>query len=158
LGTYVVGQQSRKDGGIRPRPYSTKMSVNNATYDAVKSQAVPHGVGWVWASMLWEVFWNLVDAHGFNADVYGDWTTGGNNLAIQLVMDGMKLQPCRPGFVDARDAILAADVALTGAANECAIWAGFAKRGLGFSAVQGSSTSRSDGAQAFDLPPSCSVP
>ena len=69
----------------------------------------PHGIGYVWNTMLWEVYWNLVGQYGFNANVYATWYTGGNNLAIQLVIDGMKFQPCRPGFVDGRDAILAAD-------------------------------------------------
>ena len=32
------------------------------------------------------------------------------------------------------------------------LWTAFAKRGLGYSATQGSSNSRSDGTQAFDLP------
>lgn len=31
----------------------------------------------------------------------------GNTLALQLVVDALKLQPCRPSFQDARDAILA---------------------------------------------------
>jgi extracellular elastinolytic metalloproteinase len=155
IGTYVLGQPNRQARGIRPSPYSTDMKVNRATYETIKTAAVPHGVGYVWSTMLWEVFWNLVDKHGFNPDPYADWSTGGNNLAIQLVMDGMKLQPCSPGFVDGRDAILAADVALTGGQNQCEIWAGFAKRGLGFSAKQGSSGSRSDGTQSFDTHPSC---
>ena len=84
--------------------------------------------------MLWDMYWGLIDVHGFNSDVYGDSTTGGNNLAIQLVLDGMKLQPCSPGFVDGRDAILQADQILTGGENECTIWEAFANRGLGFSA------------------------
>ena len=113
----------------------------------------PHGIGYVWATMLWDVYWNLVDKHGFNPNVYESWSTGGNNLAIQLVMDGMKFQPCRPGFVDGRNAILAADVALTGGANQCSIWRAFARRGLGFSASQGLNTSRTDGVEAFDMPP-----
>lgn len=50
-------------------------------------------------------------------------------------------QPCSPNFVQARDAILDADVALTGGANKCDIWKGFAKRGLGFGARY-SSTAR----------------
>src|SRR5690606_25022223 len=61
-----------------------------------------------------------------------------------------------PGFVDGRDAILAADVALYGGANQCAIWEAFARRGLGFSAIQGSSSSKTDGTEAFDLPPTFS--
>lgn len=43
----------------------------------------------------------------------------------------MKLQPCRPNFLDARDAILAADHALTGGENYCVIFAAFADRGMG---------------------------
>jgi extracellular elastinolytic metalloproteinase len=154
IGTYVIFQEP--DGnGIRPTPYTTDMAVNPTTYGDIGSLAIPHGVGYAWSSMLWEIYWNLVAKHGYNADVYGDWTTGGNNLAIQLVMDGMKLQACRPGFVDGRDAILLADQALTGGANHCEIWSGFVKRGLGFSADQGSNTSTTDGTEAFDLPPTC---
>jgi extracellular elastinolytic metalloproteinase len=65
-------------------------------------------------------------------------------------MDGLKLQPCNPGFVDSRDGILFADQNVTGGANQCAIWRGFAKRGLGASADQGSPWSAGDGSEAFD--------
>ena len=44
-----------------------------------------------------------------DANLYNGAGTGGNNIALQLVMQGMKLQPCPPGFLDARDAILGAD-------------------------------------------------
>ena len=154
VGTYAKYQPT--DGfGIRPAPYTTDMTINPATYDTIKTAAVPHGVGYVWASMLWEVYWTLVEEHGFNPDVYGHWTTGGNNLAIQLVTDGMKMQKCSPGFVDGRDAILLADRALTGGANQCSLWKAFAKRGLGVSAKQGSAGSVTDGRQAFDVPAAC---
>lgn len=43
----------------------------------------------------------------------------------------MKLQPCRPSFFDARDAIIAADQALTNGENFCDLWTGFSARGLG---------------------------
>ena len=76
-------------------------------------------------------------------------------LAIQLVMDGMKLQSCNPGFVDGRDAILLADLNLTGGANECLLWKAFARRGLGLSASQGSSGSNTDNTEAFDFPVAC---
>ncbi len=36
----------------------------------------------------------------------------GNQIALNLVTTGLKLTPCTPGFVDGRDAILAADAAL----------------------------------------------
>lgn len=160
VGTYVSFQPPT-DVGIRSRPYTTDTSVNEFTYGSIPGGVasgvltIPHGIGFVWTSMLWEVYWNLVAKHGFNPNIYESSTTGGNNLALRLVSDGLKFQPCSPGFVDGRDGILAADVALTGGENQCAIWRGFAKRGLGFSAAQGSSNNVNDGTQAFDLPVNC---
>jgi len=43
----------------------------------------------------------------------------------------MKLQPCRPSFFEARDAIIQADQVLTGGENFCTLWEGFSARGLG---------------------------
>jgi len=159
IATYVVFQPP-DDVGIRPTAYTTDMTVNPSTYASVADVAnigQPHGIGYVWNTMLWEMYWNLVDRHGHNPNVYASWDTGGNNLAIQLVIDGMKFQPCSPGFVDGRNAILTADTALTGGKNQCEIWRAFAKRGLGFSASQGSSNNRTDGVQAFDLPGVCTA-
>lgn len=152
IGPYLLGQ-ANTGVGIRPTKYSTDMAVNPVTYNTIKTSAVPHGVGYVWATMLWEMQWALIGQYGFDSDIYHG--TGGNNKAIQLVMDGMKLQPCSPGFVDGRNAILAADTADYAGANQCLIWQAFAKRGLGYSAIQGSSGSISDGVEAFDLHPLC---
>ena len=150
IGTYLSYEP--EDGfGIRNFPYTTDMAVNPQTYEDIGTTNVPHGVGEIWAAMTWEMYWNLVAKYGFDEDLYHG--TGGNNIAIQLVMDGMKLQPCSPTFVQARDAILAADVANYGGANECEIWTAFAKRGLGFSADAGSGR-QGDETEAFDLPPS----
>ena len=151
VGTYALNEATSGDG-IRTYPYSTDLAINPHTYDNIKNGlSIPHGVGSVWCAMLWEMSWELINAHGFNSNLYED--AGGNNIAMQLVMEGFKLQPCSPGFVDGRDAILKADTALYGGANSCLIWRAFAKRGLGFSADQGGSGSISDGTQAFDLPP-----
>jgi hypothetical protein len=155
LGTYVLYEDSREGNGIRPTPYSTDKAVNGSSYDTVKTAAVPHGVGYVWASMLYDMTWALIQEKGLNPDVRGDWTTGGNNLALQLVMDGMKMQPCSPGFVDGRDAILAADDALTGGENACTIWRAFAGRGLGVDADQGSPSNVRDGFSSTDVPAEC---
>jgi extracellular elastinolytic metalloproteinase len=152
IGTYVLGEPTTGTG-IRAYPYSTDMAIDPRTYDEIKTAAVPHGVGSTWAAMLWEMTWALIDEYGFDPDLYAG--TGGNNLALQLVMDGMKLQPCSPGFVDGRDAILLADQNNNEGVNQCTIWSAFAKRGLGFSADQGNSNDRSDGTQAFDLPQEC---
>ncbi|MBX3056095.1 MAG: M36 family metallopeptidase [Anaerolineae bacterium] len=155
MGTYVLGQATNGTG-IRTHPYTTDMSIDPRTYDTIKTATVPHGVGSVWAAMVWEMTWGLIDAHGWDANLYTG--TGGNNIALRLVIDGLKLQPCSPGFVDARNAILLADQNNNGGANQCIIWTAFAKRGLGYSATQGSSNNRSDGTQAFNLPPACSGP
>ncbi|WP_400191477.1 M36 family metallopeptidase [Hymenobacter sp. B81] len=152
IGTYALSQPTN-GRGIRPAPYSTDMAINGYTYDDTNDPALsrPHGVGFVWATMLWDLNWALVDRYGFEPNVYAG--TGGNNKAMQLIIDGLKLQPCGPGFVDARDAILAADNANYGGANQKLIWEVFARRGLGFSASQGSANSRFDQVEAFDLPP-----
>ena len=100
--------------------------------------------------------WALIDQYGYDADLYNG--TAGNNMAMNLVINGIKLQPCSPGFVDGRDAILQADQLLYGGANQCLIWEVFARRGLGASADQGSSNNRSDQTEAFDLPTSCQTP
>ncbi|MGH3662674.1 MAG: M36 family metallopeptidase, partial [Micromonosporaceae bacterium] len=162
MGTYVVHQDEREQSGIRPRPYSRNMQIQPFTYDSIKTGGwlngetlrVPHHVGHGWTAILWDMTWDLIDRHGFNRDIYGSWNTGGNNLAMQLVMDGLKFQGCSPGFVRGRDAIIAADAALTGGANACTLWASFARRGLGYSAVQGT-TGRDDNAEAFDTHPDC---
>ena len=155
LGPYI--RFTGVDGpGIRPTPYSTDLTINPTTYGTTASGTlvVPHGIGYAWATGVGGD-WNLIDKHGFNPNVYDSWTTGGNNLTNQLVMDGMKLQPCRPGFVTGRDAILQADQLLTGGQNQCTMWRGFAKRGLGFSASQGSVNTNNDNVEAFDLAPIC---
>lgn len=67
---------------------------------------------------------------------------------MKVVLDGLALQPCNPNFVSSRDAILDADKALTGGKNQCEIWTGFAKRGLGESAKY-HATQRTG---SFDIP------
>jgi outer membrane protein assembly factor BamB len=75
---------------------------------------------------LWEARANLIAKYGF---------TNGNELILRLVMDGMKLCPPSPNFLEARDAILLADRAYPGADNWDELWAAFAKRGMGMNAT-----------------------
>ena len=156
IGTYALAQPVT-GVGIRPSPYSTNFAVNSYTYASTNNGSLsqPHGIGFVWCTMLWEMTWDLVNNYGFDPDLYNG--SGGNNIAMQLVIDGLKLTPCGPGFVDARDAILAADLADYGGVHQNLIWAAFARRGLGFSASQGSTNSRSDQVEAFNLPVNNSV-
>ena len=72
--------QARTARASDPTPYTTDLSVNPATYQDVIDDdgitlSIPHGVGYVWASTIWEVYWNLVDEHGFNPDIYDSWDT-----------------------------------------------------------------------------------
>lgn len=152
IGTYVSAEQN--DGrGIRSYPYSRDMNVNPLTYDDIITESVPHGVGSVWATILWDLYWNFVDIYGYDQDLYNG--QGGNNMVMQLVIDGLKLQPCQSNFTNLRDGILFADELLYDSQNECLIWDTFARRGLGVSADGGSSASRGDGNEAFDQLPEC---
>lgn len=152
IANYALSQ-NQNGSGLRPAPYSRDTSINPATYGTTNNANLraPHGVGFVWATMLWDITWDLIDEYGYDSDLLNG--TGGNNIAMQLVMDGLKLQTCNPGFVDGRDAILQADILNNGGANQCLIWQAFADRGLGYSADQGSSLDRFDQIQAFDMPP-----
>lgn len=158
VGTYA-NSQPISGNGIRNAPYTTDMNINPFTYDDVNnttSISMPHGIGFIWCSMLWDLNWAMINRYGFDSNLHNG--NGGNNKTLQLVMDGMKLQPCNPGFIDGRDAILRADSILYNGANQCLIWEVFARRGLGYSADQGSSSSRTDQTEAFDLPFFCATP
>ena len=154
IGNYVTAA-GVNGSGIRRFPYSTDMSINPVTYYDILNTTAPHPLGEVWTACLWDMYWLLVDQYGYSDDIING--NKGNNIAIQLVIDGLKIQPCNPGFVDGRDAILAADMANNNGANQCLIWQAFARRGLGVSASQGESDNRNDGVEAYDVPESCST-
>ncbi len=152
IGNYLSGQPTSARG-FRPTEYSTDFAVNPSTYATSNSGvSVPHGVGYVWATALWEMTWELIAENGWDPDLYNARGSAGNQIALALVMEGLKLQPCNPGFVDGRDAILAADQALYNGDNTAVIWRAFARRGLGLTASQGSSASRADQVESFIEP------
>ena len=153
MATYSAGQ-GPDGGGIRQYKYSRDMNENPLTYsDLPATGGQVHAVGTIWATMLWDLTWDLIDVYGYDEDMFNG--TGGNNIAMQLVLDGMKLQPCAPGFESGRDAIIEADELAYGGENKCLIWETFARRGLGSGATQGSSSSVTDGTAAFDIPAEC---
>lgn len=152
IGTYVLGQETN-GLGIRRQRYSTDMSVNTQTYNDIIGTAAPHPLGEVWTVTLWDLYWRLVDEYGFDEDITN--AGAGNNIAVQLVMDGMKMQSCNPGFIAGRDGILAADVANNEGVNQCLIWEVFARRGIGFDADGGSEFNRHDLVEGFNIKPEC---
>ncbi|MDG2431434.1 T9SS-dependent M36 family metallopeptidase [Flavobacterium sp.] len=159
IGTFVSGQTT--DGlGIRSYVYSTDRSLNPMTYaftnnfqfldeDDVEQTSV-HGVGSVWATMLWDLTWAYINKYGYNDNKYTG--NGGNNKIMQLVIDGLKMMPCSPTFVTARNALIAADQATTGGKDFCMIWEVFAARGLGVNASAGDGNIGNDQVEDFTRP------
>ncbi|CAG8492994.1 1_t:CDS:2 [Acaulospora morrowiae] len=155
---FGMGDWANGGEGIRKYMYSTSLKTNPETFSYLDKPGYwgVHAKGAVWAELLYEVYWNLVDKHGFTSEWFpptdnhptslAKWYSEkslekkiktpkhGNTLALQLVVDAMKLQPCRPSFIDARNAIIQADEILTDGENSCEIWRGFAKRGVGLKA------------------------
>lgn len=132
VGEYVV----LKPNGIRTKPYSTSLDRNPYTFGILQQLKEVHAIGTYWATVLYEVYWNLVDFYGFSDDLYKSSQKKGNIMAIQLMIGGLKLQPCNPTMLSARDAILAADIVYYGGDNKCLLWRAFSKRGLGIDAVE----------------------
>ncbi len=150
--------QGENGEGIRDYPYTTDMNSNPQTYGYINFQQGIHQVGSVWTTMLWELTWVLIEEFGYDENIYNFSGNieldAGNIIALAIVTEGMKLQPCEPGFVDGRDAIFAAFQSIYGAEYSCLIWEAFAKRGLGYYASQGTSFSLLDGYESFEMPPS----
>jgi extracellular elastinolytic metalloproteinase len=133
---------------IRRYPYSANMAVNPLTFRHIgDGAALPsgpprnarvggpnsavHNAGEVWCAALWEVFVNLVAAHGHEE---------GERRMLLYVVNGLKLTPSSPTFTQARDAIIDA-IQNLGPADEPLAWQGFAKRGMGKGAQSPPATS-----------------
>lgn len=153
IGSYAIGWDTINNFGIRTYPYSTDKSINPWTYDSLAHITnEEHTVGEIWCAMIWDLTWKLVDDYGISNNIFDATQTGGNNIALSLITEGMKLTSCSPGFVDARNGILKADTTLYGGKYSKEIWEAFAGRGLGYSADEGSSDDITDGTAAYDLP------
>ncbi|ASW74200.1 metalloprotease [Chryseobacterium piperi] len=163
MGTYASGELT--DGqGIRPAKYSPDFTINNFTYGDTNGMEytnqsgnlVPdvHSIGFIWASMLWDLHWQYVAKYGYSSDVTAN-ATNGSSRVLQLVTNALKLQACNPTFIDGRNAILAAEQATTQGQDRCMIWKTFAKRGLGVNASAGSKTNINDQVEDFSIPAEC---
>ena len=150
IGTYVVGQIP-SGSGIRTQRYCTDFAVNNLVYTAsLPANPLVHDRGEIWCATLWDMTWDIINQVGsITPDIHNATSAGGNVIALRLVTEGMKLQPCSPGFIDGRNAILKADSLLYGAVHACVIKEAFRKRGMGPNATQGSSNSVTDQAADF---------
>jgi extracellular elastinolytic metalloproteinase len=138
MGWYSLNQPSNGTG-IRRYKYSTNLKTSphlySQAYIDVTTGFSPHPGGEVWASFLNEMYWNLVDLLGYDCDWYNAKLLKGNIVALNLIIGGMKRQPCNPNFLQARDAIIQAGTELYLGKYNCQIWQAFAKRGLGLNAL-----------------------
>ncbi|KAH0428486.1 elastinolytic metalloproteinase mep [Colletotrichum camelliae] len=146
--------------GLRSHFVSTSLETTPLTYASLNDLVSTGGfdLATVWASALYDVFWNMVDAYGIGdvSNISFDANgvpQGARYLLLKLILDSEALMPCSAHHLQARDALLEADQVLTGGANKCSIWKGFARRGFGQDAVYGSGTrGRVDG---FAAPSDC---
>lgn len=153
IATYLL--REGPDGkGIRNFPYSTNIDQSPYKYEDIWTASIPHGVGAVWGAILWDIYWEMVELYGVDANLING--QGGNNRALRLITEALKITPCNPGFIDGRDALLMADKLLNKGAHECLLWKIFAKRGIGYKANQGNPSLIADGTTSFINHPKCS--
>lgn len=151
IGTYALNQPPT-GVGIRSQRYCTDFTINNKVY-AASIPAAPHDRGEIWCATLWDMTWNIINQVGtINPNLYDLAGGGGNNIAMKLVTEGLRLQQCSPGFISGRNAILQADQLLYGGAYSCAIWEAFRRRGMGAYASEGSTSSVTDQVPDFTPP------
>ncbi|MFL6215790.1 MAG: M36 family metallopeptidase [Blastocatellia bacterium] len=142
-GSYVT-QRAR---GVRVYPYCTRFDINPLTFGDIRFNSEVHAQGTVWCAMLWDLRQSFIKRYGFDA---------GRAAVERLVLNGLKVTPLAPSFIDARDAILLADKTTDKGANQDLIWRAFAGRGLGLSATTQLATSgvgyRVTATEGYDVP------
>jgi extracellular elastinolytic metalloproteinase len=121
-----------RPGGIRRAPYTDNYPF---TYATLKDSPEEHDIGEVWCAALLAMVRRLQAALGDKQGAY--------RLAWQIVVDGLKLTPAKPTFLQGRDAILMALDQLaavrrinvtTHKAARRAVWEAFARFGMGANA------------------------
>jgi extracellular elastinolytic metalloproteinase len=126
IGSWLIG----RPGGLRGYPYDSsfpdnfgKLGTGRYTGTASDGSAWPHPIGEIWCATLLEI----------NRKI-------GKPLALQLVVDGLKLTPANPSFLQGRDAIILALQAMFEAGRLNTeeyyrawswIWSVFARFGMG---------------------------
>ena len=152
LGSWLIGGGTTDT--IRAQNYSTDPAVNTYTFQSMRTKSAPHGTGEVWAQGLWEMYWALVAQHGFNQDLSNLAAGAGNHRALFYVVEGQRLTPCNPTFLEARDAIIQAATDNHGGADVCTLWQAFADFGMGVDA-DGGSPSSLQVTNGFQVPVAC---
>ncbi|AGC44518.1 M36 family peptidase [Myxococcus stipitatus DSM 14675] len=127
--------------GIRRVPYTTDMTKNGLTLKHIQdgtplpshpvssgetgtTNAQVHSSGEIWATMLWECYASLLNAHPF---------AEAQDRMKRYLVASYKATPSQPTFLEARDAVLAV-AAAADPADYQRFLAAFAKRGAGLGA------------------------
>jgi len=133
VGAYVTGNATL---GIR----RASMAASPFTYTDIQNRnlAEVHDAGELWAAALWDVRKLL-----------------GAAVTEQLVVSGMKLTPCNPSMLSARDAIISADASINAGANRCQLWTAFAGRRMGTGASSPNAGSSTAVVTSTTLPADC---
>jgi hypothetical protein len=133
IGAYVTGNNTL---GIR----RASMANSPFTYANIKDGTMTevHDAGEVWAATLFDARKAV-----------------GAAIIEQLVVSGMKLTPCNPTMLQARDAIIQADVNINGGANRCALFTAFAGRQMGTGASSATHNTTSGIVLSTAVPADC---
>jgi extracellular elastinolytic metalloproteinase len=129
-GQILMGRYVGAGAGIRTMPMDCPVDTDSprctdlhgaaggytyGDFSNVVGFAEVHASGEIWAQTLWD----LRDAVG-------------HSVAVSVVTRAMELSPPEPSFLDMRNAILQADLAVYGGDHRRLIWQVFAKRGMGY--------------------------
>jgi hypothetical protein len=151
VGPYVTGDPERgiRNYGMNRSP----LNYSDVGYDMTGPQV--HADGEIWSAANFAVREAMVRRYGDGSQslqercARGERPAGrcpGNYRWTQLMFDAWLLMPNRASMVDARDAMLAADVMRFGGRNQDLLWDVFARFGLGEGA------SSEGGADAAPIP------
>lgn len=148
LGAYATGNKEKgiRDFALNDNP----LNYSNMGFDTPGPEV--HADGEIWNGTQWALRQAFVDQYE-SQFAYGDvarqracaegqyppQSCAGNRRWIQLMFDSFLLMPAAPSMLDARDAMLAADVARFGGANQALMWKVFATRGMGTQAYSAGS-------------------
>ena len=148
VGAYVTGntQTGIRNHAMNASPlnysdvgYDYVCNTDTVTGQCVSASQV-HADGEIWSAVNYDLRQALVAKYGAGTpQLQRDCADGklpasqcpGNRRWIQLQFDSFLLLPASVSMLDARDAILAADLLRFGGANRVELWRAFARRGLG---------------------------
>jgi extracellular elastinolytic metalloproteinase len=136
VGPYVTGDDVAgiRNYGMNQSP----LNYSDISYDLVGEQV--HADGEIWSAANFDIRQAMIARYGASdaatqiACANGALVATscpGNRRWIQLVFDAWLLIPAETSYLDARDAMLAADVTRFGGANQDLLWNAFSRRGLG---------------------------